>query len=49
LNLLYLGVLVDSAVRFLLILEKLPLQGRGWRSGSLSETQKSAGIVFNFG
>jgi hypothetical protein len=30
LNFLYLG---DLAVRFLLIIEKLPLQGRGWRSG----------------
>jgi hypothetical protein len=33
LNFLYLGVLGDLAVRFLLIIKKLPLQGRGWRSG----------------
>jgi hypothetical protein len=33
LNFLYLGVLGDLTVRFLLIIEKLPLQGRGWRSG----------------
>jgi hypothetical protein len=33
LNFLYIGVLGDLAVRFLLIIGKLPLQGRGWRSG----------------
>jgi hypothetical protein len=42
LNFLYLGVLGvlgDLAVRFLLIIEKLPLQGRGWRSGYVQKAQ----------
>jgi hypothetical protein len=43
LNFLYLDVLGDLAVRFLLIIEKPPLQGRGWRwNGSTASSRGEA-------